>query len=206
MIYGLYAITDHHETDDLLSHTEQVLLGGAQIVQYRDKSTDHDRRYHNATALCALCSRFNVPLIVNDDIQLAATVDAAGVHLGQHDGSLREARNRLGADALIGVSCYASMRRAVQAQEHGASYVAFGAMFPSSIKPFAPSAPLTLLTSARDMLDVTVVAIGGITLDNASNVVEAGANAVAVISALKTNEPAATAAAFRQLFDPLPAE
>lgn len=186
MIRGVYAITSGHcrDTQDLLSRTSQVLHGGARVVQYRDKDADDKTRLGRATALVDLCRRFDVPLIINDDIELAARSGAAGVHLGKHDASLKAARELLGDDAIVGVSCYASMRRAVQARDHGASYVAFGAMYPSPTKPLAPLAPRELITAASELLDVSVVAIGGITLDNAAPVIAAGADAIAVISAV----------------------
>ena len=204
MIEGVYAITSGHyrDTDDLIVRTEQILSGGARAVQYRDKQSTQEIRESQASALLDVCRRYAVPLIINDDVDLATRVGADGVHLGKDDASLKSARDRLGSEAIIGVSCYASMRRAVQAQEHGASYVAFGSVYPSTTKPLAPLAPLRLITTASDMLNISVIAIGGITLDNAAAVIEAGADSIAMISALYdapdcTQATAALAALFK---------
>lgn len=179
---GLYAISDGPR-DDLLDACAAALEGGAAILQYRDKSTDCARRLHEARALQALCARHRVPLIVNDDVELAAAVGAAGVHLGEGDAALALARARLGADAIIGVSCYDSLDRARQFAAAGANYLAFGAFFPSPTKPGASHATPHLLRDAKP-LGLPLVAIGGITPDNARGLIDAGADAVAVISAL----------------------
>lgn len=179
---GLYAISDGPR-DDLLDVCAAALDGGSTILQYRDKSVDSARRLDEANALQALCARHRVPLIINDDVELAAAVGAAGVHLGKGDTTFASARERLGADAIIGVSCYDSLERARQFAAAGADYLAFGAFFPSTTKPGAIHAPLQLLRDAR-ALGRPLVAIGGITPDNARDLLDAGADAIAVISAL----------------------
>ncbi len=184
-ISGLYAITP--ETDDtaqLLFKTRAALLGGAALVQYRSKSTDVALKHAQASELRELCQDFRVPLIVNDDVRLAALIDADGVHLGQDDARLIEARINLGPDKIIGVSCYQDVARAVQFEVEGADYVAFGSFYPSTTKPGARSCPVNLLAEARATLHLPVVAIGGITLDNAQPLIDAGADAIAVIAAL----------------------
>jgi len=153
-------------------------------VQYRDKSDDVARHHEQASELVALCRRFKVPLIVNDDLRLADLCDADGVHLGREDGSLREARIILGKNKFIGASCYQSLDLALAAQAAGADYVAFGSFFPSPTKPEAAPADLTLLHEAARTLRVPVVAIGGITLANAPPLLDAGADSLAVLSAL----------------------
>jgi thiamine-phosphate pyrophosphorylase len=180
--HGLYAITDGPRPD-LLDVVTQALAGGARLLQYRDKSGDSTRRYSEAAALRQLCDSYAVPLIINDDVALALAVAADGVHLGRDDDDLAAARAVLGQDAIIGVSCYDSLQRAKTAATAGASYIAFGAFFPSPTKPLAPRASIELLRQSA-ALDVPRVAIGGITPDNAASLVEAGADYLAVISAV----------------------
>ncbi len=185
MIKGLYAITpDTPDTETLLARVKLALEGGAAVVQYRSKSGDTALRHEQANELAALCHEFLVPLIINDDLRLADLAGADGVHLGKDDSTVREARLVLGPDKLVGVSCYDDFSRAVAAEREGADYVAFGSFFPSPTKPEAPPAPLDLLRLARARLQVPVVAIGGITLENSATLVTAGADAVAVITAL----------------------
>lgn len=149
MIRGLYAITPT-TTDDarLLQWVEAALKGGAQLVQYRDKSTDAQRRRQQAEALLALCRKHGRPLIVNDDLQLALDIGADGLHLGREDGDLATARRQLGPTALIGATCHQRLDWAETAVAAGASYVAFGRFFASRSKPQAPPAPLGLLHEA----------------------------------------------------------
>ena len=197
---GLYAISDGPR-EDLLAACAAALEGGASILQYRDKSTHGARRLHEARALQALCDERHVPLIINDDVELAATVGAAGVHLGEDDGAIMNARERLGASAIIGASCYDSIERARAMAAAGADYLAFGAFFASPTKPLARSASVQVLRDAKS-LDLPLVAIGGITLANAHVVIDAGADAVAVISALfGSSDVRAVAHAFSALFD-----
>ncbi len=183
---GLYAVTDALLLpDDRLIHAvEQAILGGARWIQYRDKSADPVRRLAQAHALNALCQHYDVPLIVNDDVELAFQVGAAGVHIGRHDPALATARARLGKDAIIGVSCYNRLDLALAAERAGADQVAFGAFFPSPTKPDEIRAPLELLREARTALNVPIIAIGGITPDNAPLLLDAGADALAVVSAV----------------------
>lgn len=179
---GLYAITeDSSESDSLISRVEQALKGGARIVQYRDKSSDHDRRLRECRSLVELCSQYAVPLIVNDDTELARATNAGGVHLGREDGDLVEARKKLGDDAIIGISCYNRMDLAVEAVAAGADYIAFGRFFPSSTKPDAVQADTDLLRQARETLGVPMVAIGGITPENGGFLIDAGADMLAVV-------------------------
>lgn len=183
---GLYAITDAAllPDDRLVTAVEQALLGGARLVQYRDKSSDSTRRLTQARTLNALCRRHGIPLIINDDVELAAQIGAAGVHIGKDDPALATARARLGATALIGVSCYDCLALALDAERAGADYIAFGAFFPSPTKPAEIQAPLGLLREAKITLTVPIVAIGGITPDNAPSLLDAGADALAVVSAV----------------------
>ncbi|MEQ1666818.1 MAG: thiamine phosphate synthase [Sulfuriferula sp.] len=202
MISGLYAITP--ETDNtaaLLAAVTAALQGGASVVQYRDKSDNVARQHEQASELLLLCREFNVPLIINDSLRLADLIGADGVHIGRDDGAIHAARIILGADKIIGVSCYQSIALAEQAQAAGADYVAFGSFFPSTTKPHAPLADIALLRLATQTIHVPIVAIGGITLANAGSLIDAGADALAVISTLFDNEDvAATARQFADLF------
>ncbi len=184
-IKGLYAITpDETDTAALLYKVRLALLGGAGVLQYRNKLADASLRAEQAGALRRLTREFGVPLIVNDDAALARHVDADGVHLGGADGSVAEARALLGDAGIVGVSCYNRLPLAQEAVQQGADYVAFGAFFPSGVKPEAVVASLELLRQARHELQVPIVAIGGITAQNGAQLIEAGADALAVISAV----------------------
>ena len=181
---GLYAITDALliPDDRLTEAVEQAILGGARLIQYRDKSHDDARRLTQARTLNELCQHHEVPLIINDDVELAAQVGAAGVHVGKDDSAFAIARARLGGNALIGVSCYDRLDLALEAVRAGADYVAFGAFFPSPTKPTEIRASVALLRKARATLNVPIVAIGGITPDNAPLLLDVGADALAVVS------------------------
>ena len=182
---GLYAITpDGLPEATLLAKAEAALAGGAAVLQLRDKSDDAARRLRLAQALAALCRRFAARFIVNDDLPLALAVGADGLHLGVDDGDLLAARRALPPGAILGASCYADIDLARRAVAAGADYVAFGAVHPSSTKPLAVRAPLSLLGRARAELGVPVCAIGGITLANAAEIVAAGADLIAVVSDL----------------------
>ena len=183
---GLYAITDNALTpsERLIPAVAEAIAGGAVMVQYRDKSGDEARRLWEAQDLVHLCRPLGVPLIINDDIELALKVQADGVHLGKEDADIAEARSLLGDQAIIGVSCYNLLANAFDAVEAGADYVAFGRFFSSDTKPQAVQADLELLRQARDELEVPIVAIGGITTENGAQLVEAGADMLAVINGI----------------------
>lgn len=191
---GLYAITDGPRAD-LVDACAAAIEGGAAVLQYRDKSSDRARRRDEASALAALCARHRLPLIVNDDVGLAAGIGAAGVHLGEGDGDIAAARSRLGSGAIIGVSCYDSLARARDLAAAGADYLAFGAFFPSPTKPQARRAMPDLLRAAR-AFGKPLVAIGGITPDNAAPLITAGADFLAVVSGV-FGQPDVAAAARR---------
>lgn len=202
---GLYAITPD-EADDarLFALATAALAGGCKWLQYRDKIADEAGRQHRAAQLAALCRIHGAGLIVNDDIDLALAVDAAGVHLGRDDGDLAAARARLG-QRLLGVSCYADFALAQAAVAAGADYVAFGAVFPSPTKPQAVRAPLELFARAAAELPVPACAIGGIALDNARPVIAAGAALIAVITDLfAAADVRLRAAALQALFEEKP--
>jgi len=183
-IKGLYAVTpDSTDTALLLEQVLAAIEGGAALVQYRNKPAGETLRREQASALLALCRRRNVPLIINDHLDLCLAIDADGLHLGGTDGDIAAARSQLGTDRILGVSCYDRFELAVQAKDMGADYVAFGSCFPSATKPAAVRAPLHLFGLAKRP-GVAVVAIGGITSENAALAIAAGADAVAVIGGL----------------------
>ena len=181
---GLYAITpEEPDTERLVRKVGASLDGGAALVQYRAKSLPHAIRAEQAHALAALCRARHVPFIVNDDVELALGSGADGVHLGRDDGDVPEARRRLGT-RIIGVSCYDQAERARAAAASGADYVAIGSVFASATKPGAVRAALALLGEAKRTSGLPVVAIGGVTAGNAREAIDAGADMVAVISAV----------------------
>jgi thiamine-phosphate pyrophosphorylase len=181
---GLYAVTpDIADTGELVARVEAALDGGASAIQYRNKTADPARKRAQAAALARVHALRGGLFIVNDDAALAAAVGADGVHLGEDDGGIAAARELLGPERIIGVSCYDDFERACAGVAAGADYVAFGSFFPSSVKPGARRAAVELLGRAAS-LGVPVVAIGGITAENAAGLQRAGAHAVAVISAV----------------------
>lgn len=185
MIRGLYAITpDALGRDALCERVREALTGGAQVLQFRRKHTAPTEVLAEASLLAALCRAAGRVFIVNDDPALAVECGAHGVHLGRDDGAVAAAR-RIGGDGfIVGVSCYDDLDRARRAADEGADYVAFGSFFPSRVKPGAVRPPIDLLTRAKAAVALPVVAIGGITTQNAGTLIEAGADAVAVISDL----------------------
>lgn len=201
---GLYVVTDAALTpgDALTAAVAAALAGGATAVQYRDKGTDAARRLREASALRELCAVHGATFIVNDDVELAARAGAHGVHVGEDDAGIAEARARLGAGAIVGASCYDSLARAEDAQADGADYVAFGSFYPSATKPHARRATLELLKQAKARITVPIVAIGGITPENGAPLVAAGAHALAVVSGVfAATYPRASARRYASLFD-----
>lgn len=205
VLRGLYAITDSHLLADgkLLPYVEAALKGGAQLLQYRDKSSNATQRLYDAQALQELCERYGAALIINDDLELAARL-GVGLHLGQGDGSLLAARQRLGPHAIIGATCHAQLELAATAASNGASYLAFGRFFNSQTKPGVPTATLELLDQARQRFALPLAAIGGITLARAPALIANGASLLAVINDLFAAADASAverrARAFSELF------
>ena len=202
-VRGLYAITpDTEKTESLVAQVSAAICGGVRMVQYRNKTATPEMRLAHALALKSLCGDTGVSLIINDHVELALAVDADGLHVGSGDTSYDAARAALGDDKLIGISCYNQLGLALAAASRGADYIAFGSFFPSRVKPGAVHAPTDLLKEAKRRLEVSIVAIGGITIDNAPPLISAGADALAVISAL-FSAPDVTAAArsFTALFE-----
>jgi len=197
---GLYAVTpDIADTDLLVDMVRASILGGARVIQYRNKSAAPTLRNQQAQALDVLCQQYQIPLIINDDVKLCLALDAEGVHIGKEDGDIVAIRARIGSDKILGVSCYNQFDRAQLAHQAGADYVAFGACFASSTKPLAVQADLTLFTRARQH-GMRSVGIGGITLANAQQVIDAGADAIAVVQALFSSQQAQSIQAQAQQF------
>ena len=185
IIKGLYAITpDSADLNTLIQKTKSAIEGGAFMVQYRSKIQDRDVKMQQCAAILRLCREYEIPCIVNDDVEMCRVLEADGVHLGEKDDNIAEVRHILGEDAIIGSSCYDQLNRAKSAQKEGASYVAFGAMFPTSTKPNAPRASLALLKEAKREIQIPIVAIGGITVNNAHDVIKTGIDAISVITSL----------------------
>ena len=183
---GLYAITDEKliTRQGFSEAVELALQGGARIIQYRDKSNNPQKRFQQATILCSLCEQYQAVSIINDDIELAKAVNAHGVHLGKDDASLTKARQTLGDNAIIGISCYNNLPLAINAEKNTADYVAFGAMFSSSTKPEAIKTNIDIISNAKQQLSIPVCAIGGITDKNIQQLIQQGVDMTAVISSL----------------------
>ncbi len=198
---GIYLITEHER----LAFTEmfaitQAVIGSISALQYRNKSTDYKLKRAQATELQKLCSDHQVPFIINDNIELAIELGADGVHLGREDGDCNEARRRIGEHKLIGVSCYNEIERADQAVADGASYIAFGALFPTSTKVNTVRASTDLIQQAKQRYTVPVVAIGGITTGNCAAAIDAGADLLAVVSSVYlADDPVTVIHTFNQL-------
>jgi thiamine-phosphate pyrophosphorylase len=198
---GLYAITDSSQKQ-LVEKVELSLKGGASIIQYRDKSSDQQKRLAQANKLLELCRRHSAYLIINDDVELACAVGADGAHLGQDDIDITSAREQLGDQAIIGISCYNRLDLAIAAQGAGADYVAFGRFFPSNSKPLAVQAEIELLQEAKKRIQLPIVAIGGITPENGAPLIAAGADMLAVIQGVFGQQDIRAAAEqFEKLFE-----
>lgn len=202
-LHGVYAITDPvlcgaHLIEKVLAAIE----GGVRILQYRNKQASRDIQQEEASKLQSVCRQHEVLFLINDDVQLAADVDADGVHLGQTDRALIEARQHLSSNKIIGISCNNRFEYALAAQQQGADYVAFGRFFPSQTKPQAPQADISLLHRARTELKLPVVAIGGITPDNGRQLIAAGADMLAVIHGIFAQDDVRLAAQrYAKLFE-----
>jgi thiamine-phosphate pyrophosphorylase len=199
---GLYLVTpDWDDTDQLLAVSERALQGGAALLQYRHKTASDAQRREQAQALLALCRKMNLPLIINDHIELCEAIDADGIHVGGTDDSVADARARVGAGKIVGASCYGDLQLARDAAAAGASYVAFGGFYPSRVKKYAVTTPADIVTLATRELTVPVCVIGGMTAENSQPLVALGAHMVAAISSVyAADDPCAAANAFTKLF------
>lgn len=198
---GLYAVTQSasNSADALFDAVSAAIRGGAVVIQYRDKNPT-DATFV-ARELVKICHQHDVPLIINDDVELAIHSKADGVHLGKEDSDIIEAKKRLGDTAIIGVSCYNSIERALTAQSLGAAYIAFGRFFPSSTKPLAAPAEIDILRKAKTAIHLPIVAIGGILPENGGQLLAEGADLLAVIGGVFDYEPEQSALAYQHLFD-----
>ena len=199
---GLYLVTpDWDDTDKMRATTEQALVGGAILVQYRHKTASDDLRHEQAAALLKLCRKHGKPLIINDHIDLCTALDADGVHVGGTDEAVALVRERVGPSKIVGASCYGQLALAKDAAAAGASYVAFGGFYPSRVKKYEVSTPPSIVTEALQSLTVPVCVIGGMTVENARPLVDLGAHMVAAISSVyAADDPQHAAQAFHSLF------
>ena len=199
---GLYAVTPNwDDTDLLLQKTIDIIQGGARLIQYRHKTADAAQRLEQAGALLKLCRQHNVSFIINDFVELAEQLDADGVHVGGTDESVASVRARMGANKIIGASCYGSLKLAGQSAHDGASYIAFGGFYPSLVKKYEVSTPSGIIAQAKRVLDLPIVVVGGMTANNARILVQNGADMVAAISSIYTaTHPSEAARAICQLF------
>lgn len=182
---GLYIVTpDWDDTAQLLAATELALQNGAALVQYRHKSAGPAQRRDQASALLALCRQYEVPLIINDHLDLCLEIDADGIHVGGTDASIAEVRRAVGPDRIVGASCYGTLELAHAAYRDGASYVAFGGFYPSRVKKYDFRTAPDIIAQSKREIALPVVVIGGITLENAPPLVAQGADMVAVISSV----------------------
>ena len=201
MISGLYVITDNNSDGALLTKVNAALIGGAKTVQYRAKDIRPDDRRNMAIHLKDLCDKYGAKLIINDFPELAQQVDAAGVHLGQEDISVNQARQLLGHNKLIGISTH-NVDEALKAEMHGADYIGIGAIFPTASKDDTSVVGIKTLEMVRKAVRIPIVAIGGMTPDCAYEAINAGADAVAVISCVMgDSDPARAAKEFSLLFN-----
>lgn len=198
---GLYAITqtEGKSIARVVQDVEAALKGGAAVIQYRDKQP-LDLMYLGSL-LTALCRSYQVPLLINDNVDLALQLGADGVHLGKDDDDIAYARQRLGPNAIIGISCYNDVDKARAMQAKGADYIAFGRFFPSGSKPLASPAQIETLQRAKQCLTIPIVAIGGILPENAGQLLAAGADLLAVIGGVFDREPETAARAYQALFN-----
>lgn len=201
-LYGLYIVTpDWDDTEKLLEVTEQALLGGATVVQYRHKTASPALRREQAQRLQALCRQYNRPFIINDHIDLVCELDADGIHVGGTDDSVANIRALLGPDKIIGASCYGSMEMARDAHKAGASYVAFGGFYPSRVKKYPVTTAPDIIAQARAEIPLPNVVIGGMTQENSVPLIAQGTDMVAAISSVYlAPDPQAAAREFAALF------
>jgi len=197
---GLYAITqtENKSIEQVIDEVTVAIQGGIQVLQYRDKSPIDALQL--AGALKELCQAHNIPFIINDCIDLAKQVQADGVHIGKEDGKIEYARQQLGTKAIIGVSCYNSLELALQAEQQSANYVAFGRFYPSSSKPLAAPATVEVLKQAKQQITIPIVAIGGILPENGGELLRAGADLLAVIGGIFTENPKQSVLNYQTLF------
>ncbi len=190
LLKGIYVLSDAHLTPKatVLAQMERVLKSGVHVIQYRDKHATHDEALLTCKALQALCDTYEALFIVDDRLDIACKINADGLHIGEDDVSYEEARLALGNEAIIGISCYGDIERALRYEALGADYVAFGSFFPSPTKPHSKVVPLDVLEEAKQALHVPICAIGGINLSNIGDIARYGIAMVSLISAVYEND------------------
>lgn len=184
---GLYVITDQKliNRDKFVQSVERALAGGANIIQLREKGTEPEVIIYLGKEILKITKRYSVPLIINDSPEIACEIGADGVHLGQEDISVQEARKIIGKDKIIGVSCYGELQRGIDAENMGADYVAFGTPYNTPTKPGRRPTPFSTLIEAKSKIkNIPIFAIGGITKDNARDVLQTGVDGIAVITSI----------------------
>lgn len=198
---GLYAITqtENKNCQTIIQEVTSAIKGGASVIQYRDKNPAD--AVYLAKELLIICKQQNIPLIINDDAELAQQIGADGVHLGHEDVGILAARKLLGSTAIIGISCYDDIDNALKAEIQGADYVAFGRFFASNSKPLASPAQCKTLTQAKQQINVPIVAIGGILPENGGQLLQAGADILAVIGGVFDQAPEQSAKNYQKLFN-----
>jgi thiamine-phosphate pyrophosphorylase len=200
---GLYLVTpDWDDTGKLLQVTEAALAGGVAVVQYRNKFASPELRREQAERLLNLCHSYRCPLIINDFVELCLELDAEGVHIGGTDAPVAQVRAALGADKVVGASCYGDAQLARNAFRAGATYVAFGGFYPSRVKKYPVTTPLSIIADIKREIPIPVCVIGGMTADNSAPLVAAGADLVAAISSVyQAADPTAAARGIARLFE-----
>lgn len=198
---GLYIVTpDWDDTEQLVAATEQAILGGATLVQYRHKTADAVLRKQQAGALLQVCRRHNTPFIINDHVELCLELDAEGIHVGGTDASVAQVRAQVGQDKIVGASCYGTLQLARDAYAAGASYVAFGGFYPSRVKKYDFQTAPEIVAASKKEIPLPVVVIGGMTQANCLPLIAQGTDMVAAISSVyMTEDPQAAAREFAQL-------
>jgi len=204
LLKGLYLITDEKliERARFSETVELAVSGGANLLQLREKNTEHREIIHLGRKLLEITRKFNIPLIINDSPEIALEIGADGVHLGEDDPDIRYARELLGNDAIIGVSCYNRIERGVDAVEEGASYLAFGTPYGTPTKPGREPTSFETLKEARSRFhDIPIFAIGGIYPENAHEVLQTGIDGIAVItSVFGSDQPESSSRRLSALF------
>lgn len=200
---GLYIVTpDWDDTARMVEVTEKALKGGAEIVQYRHKTATPELRKEQAKALQALCRRYGKPFIINDYVDLCLELDTDGIHVGGTDAPVKKVRAAVGPGKIVGASCYGDIELARKATRDGASYVAFGGFYPSRVKKYPVTTPQNIVSDwKKEMPSMPVCVIGGMNVDNATPLVNLGADMVAVVSGVYFQEdPEKVAGQFAALF------
>lgn len=185
---SLYLVTDKSDdVDRFLNTIEEAIKGGVSVVQIREKTAETLDFYNLALRVKEITAKYNIPLIINDRVDVALAIDAEGVHVGQSDMPCDITRKLIGKDKILGVSA-ATIEEAQKAQKDGADYIGTGALFPTATKDDAPSITKQDLKEIAESIDIPVVAIGGITLDNASELTDTGIAGLSVVSAIMSAE------------------